>query len=67
MKPLIIKYATESPKKMSTVVFKYDPETECNILSHDENLDLKKYSIHMSGSLITDACGDPTNDESTDR
>lgn len=73
MQPFILKYAREQAynnNHHAMFAYRYDTKLECNVFMSD-NSSLSAHSnaflIEYTGSTITRAMADPTNDEPTDR
>jgi hypothetical protein len=71
MQPFIIKYAKERPKTKhyGTIAYEYNNEVECSLMTDNSTLiiDSKVFLTECTGSTMTKAEVDPTNDEPTDR
>lgn len=66
MKPLILEYSKPFSAKFVIPLFNYDTTLELNQLELNTNNDFSN-SVYATSSLFTEAAGDPTRDESTDR
>lgn len=68
MEPFIVRYAKTRPLERP-VLLKYDPESERSIVAGSSSyaVDLGDGFSRMTGSTLTEAPNDTTNDEPTDR
>ena len=66
MEPFINKFSRSS-NQATQVTLKYNPDSEVNIVFNGDLAIDSPWALECSGSLITKAMGDPTQDESSDR
>ena len=66
MEPFINKFSCSSNLVTQTTL-NYNPDSELNIVLNGDLAIDSPWALECSGSLLTKAMGDPTQDESSDR